>query len=301
MIACVGEGLIALVPTSSGPLETRSTFERSLAGAEWNTALALVSAGMRAAVVSCVGDDAFGRFLLAQLDRHGVDASAVEIDDEAPTGLYIKELVEGDEPGAPAHSAMHYYRSGSAGSRLSPATLRTPGAARVLAEAALVHTTGITPALSESARAAQDALFADRGGRRISFDLNWRPKLWRGREGEARSLLGGYLGAADVAQCSTHDAEVVFGTGDPDRLREMFPGPRHLVVTRDDGATAFDGSERADAPAVPSDVVETVGAGDAFAAGFLAGVLSGLSLSRCLARANRLATRALGSTRDHVD
>jgi 2-dehydro-3-deoxygluconokinase len=299
LIACFGEGLVALVPTTAGPLESNRTFQRSLAGAEWNVALAVASAGSRAAVVSRVGDDGFGRFLLAELAQHGVDASAVEIDPAAPTGLYVKELsAEGE---GPVQSAMHYYRAGSAGSRISPATLHTPAAERVLAEAALVHTTGITPALSEGARAAQDELFADRGDRLIGFDVNWRPALWQGREDEARELLGGYLAAADVAQCSAHDAEAVFGTGDPGRLRALFPGPRYLVVTRDDGATAFDGAERADAPAVPSNVVETIGAGDAFAAGFLAGVLSGLSLSGCVARANRIATRALGSTRDHVD
>lgn len=305
LIACFGEGLVALVPTTAGPLESNRTFQRSLAGAEWNVALAVASAGSRAAVVSRVCADGFGRFLLAELSEHGVDASAVEIDPAAPTGLYVKELSVEAEGAAPPRggmqSAMHYYRAGSAGSRISPATLHTPAAERVLAEAALVHTTGITPALSDGARAAQDELFADRGDRLTSFDVNWRPALWQGREEEAREVLGGYVAAADVAQCSEQDAEAVFGTGDPERLRALFPGPRHLVITRDDGATAFDGTERADAPAVPATVVEKIGAGDAFAAGFLAGVLSGLSLSGCVARANRIATRALGSTRDHVD
>lgn len=300
LVACFGEGLVALVPATAGPLESSRTFHRSLAGAEWNVALALASAGVRAAVISRVGDDGFGRFLLSELDQHGVDGSAVELDPQAPTGLYVKELSAADDDGA-VRSAMHYYRAGSAGSRISPATVDAPAARAVLADAALVHTTGITPALSPVARAAQDALFAARGGRLMSFDLNWRPALWQGREDEAREILGGYLAAADVAQCSEQDAAAVFGTGDPERLRALFPAPRHLVVTREDGATAFDGAERADAPAVPAPVVETIGAGDAFAAGFLAGVLSGLSLSGCVTRANRIATRALASTRDHVD
>lgn len=290
---------MVLVPETPGPLEHARTFHRSLAGAEWNVAVALASAGSRAAVVSRVGDDGFGRFLRNELTQHGVDATAVETDPDAPTGLYVKELTI-DGAGA-VQSAMHYYRSGSAGSRLSPESLHTAEAERVLGEAALVHTTGITPALSSSARAAQDELFADRGDRLVSFDVNWRPRLWAGREDEARAVLAGYLSAADVGQCSAQDAEAVFGTGDPDRLRALFPAPRHLVITRDDGATAFDGAERTDAPVPRATVVETVGAGDAFAAGFLAGVTAGLSLGGCVARANRIATRALGSTRDHVD
>ncbi|MDR6867344.1 2-dehydro-3-deoxygluconokinase [Microbacterium resistens] len=307
LVICFGEGLIALVPTTAGPLENCRSFHRSLAGAEWNVAIALASAGTRAAVVSRVGDDGFGRFLRAELEAHGVDASAVVTDPDAPTGLYVKELEA--RPDGSIDGLMHYYRRGSAAAALSPESLRTPEAAHLLADAALVHTTGITPALSATARAAQDELFSSPGSSsdplpgpfRVSFDLNWRPALWRGREEEARTLLSDYMARADIVQCSAADAEDLLGTGDPDRLRAMFPAPRHLVVTRADGAVAFDGDERAEAPAVDAPVVETIGAGDAFAAGFLAGVLAELSLAGCLARAHRLATRALTTTRDHVD
>ena len=299
LVACFGEGLIALVPTTAGPLENCRAFHRSLAGAEWNVAIALATAGSRAAVVSRVGDDGFGRFLLSELETHGVDATAVETDSSAPTGLYVKELTARRD--GSVDGLMHYYRAGSAATALSPESLRTPAATRVLAEAALVHTTGITPAISAGARAAQDALFAAGRPWRLSFDLNWRPALWRGRRDEARGVLGGYMASADIVQCSAADAEELLGTGDPDRLREMFPAPRHLVVTRDDGAVAFDGQERTEAASVEAPVVETIGGGDAFAAGFLAGVLADLSLAGCLARAHRLAARALATTRDHVD
>lgn len=299
LVACFGEGLIALVPTVAAPLENSRTFQRSLAGAEWNVAIALSAAGMPAAVISRVGEDGFGRFLLSELAAHGVQTEGIESDPQASTGLYVKELVP-DEAGAYA-SSMHYYRASSAGSRISPETLHTPAAERILSEARLVHTTGITPALSAGARAAQDELFDSRGERLISFDLNWRPALWAGREEEARIVLGGYMARADIAQCSEHDAQALFGTTDAVELRAAFPDPRYLVVTREDGSVAFDGQERVDAPAIDAPVVETIGAGDAFAAGFIAGVLSGLSLSGSVARAHRMATRAISSTRDHVD
>lgn len=299
LVACFGEGLIALVPTSTGPLEEVRTFERSLAGAEWNVAIALASAHTPSAVISRLGDDGFGRFLLSALDEHGVDTSAIEIDPTAPTGLYVKEL--GPATQGVLASSMHYYRAMSAATRITPALLETPAVQRVLAKARLVHTTGITPAISDGARAAQDALFAERGDRLISFDLNWRPMLWEGREDEAREVLGGYMARADIVQCSSSDAAALFGTSDAAALRAAFPAPRYLVVTREDGSVAFDGTERVDAPALDATVVETIGAGDAFAAGFLAGVLAGLSLAGCVARAHRLATRVLGTTRDHVD
>ncbi len=300
LAVCFGEGMVALVAASAGPLEQCRTFHRSLAGAEWNTAIALASAGIRTAVISRVGDDGFGRFLTGELRAHGVDDTTVEIDPDAPTGIYVKELAA--RPDGAVDGTMHYYRAGSAASAVSPRTLESPAASALLAAAALVHTSGITPALSDSARAAQEALYADRRpDRLISFDLNWRPALWRGREDEAKALLADLAHRADVVFCTRPDAEAVFGTSDPQQLRALFREPRHLLVTDPTGAVAFDGEERAQSEAIDAPVVETIGAGDAFAAGFLAGVLTGLSLSGSLARAHRIATRAIASTRDHVD
>ncbi|WP_337007164.1 MULTISPECIES: sugar kinase [unclassified Microbacterium] len=300
LAVCFGEGLVALVAATAGPLEDCRTFHRSLAGAEWNTAIALASAGIATAVVSRVGDDGFGRFLTAELRAHGVDDTAVEVDREAPTGLYVKEL-SARADGA-VDGTMHYYRAGSAAAAMSPQTLSDPDAARRLADAALVHTSGITPALSPSALAAQEVLYSDpRPGRLLSFDLNWRPTLWRGREEEGRDIVAGFARRADIVFCTRPDAEAVFGTSDPQELRALFPEPRYLLVTDASGAVAFDGAETAESDALDAPVVETIGAGDAFAAGFLAGVLTGLSLTGSLTRGHRIATRALGSTRDHVD
>ncbi|MFJ3474525.1 sugar kinase [Microbacterium maritypicum] len=300
LAVCFGEGMVALVAATAGPLEDCRTFHRSLAGAEWNTAIALASAGIRTSVLSRVGDDGFGRFLLAELHAHDVDASAVEVDGDAPTGLYVKELSARDD-GA-VDGTMHYYRAGSAAAALSPQTLTTPAASALLADAALVHTSGITPALSASALAAQETLFADRrSDRLLSFDLNWRPALWRGREAEGRRIVSDFARRADVVFCTRPDAEAVFGTSDPQQLRALFPEPRYLLVTDSSGAVAFDRTETAESDALDAPVVETIGAGDAFAAGFLAGILTGLSLAGSVARGHRIATRALVSTRDHVD
>jgi len=300
LAVCLGEGLVSFVPATAAPLEDARTFHRSLAGAEWNTAIALASAGIRAAVVSRVGDDGFGRFLTSELRRHDVDDSAVEIDADSPTGLYVKEL--SPRPDGSIDGTMHYYRAGSAAARMSPAMLAAPPASALLAEAALVHTTGITLALSESARATQDAVFdRPRDGRLLSFDVNWRPALWRGREDEGRAVIADFARRADIVFCTRPDAEAVFGTAEPERLRALFPEPRYLLATSPDGAVAFDGAERTDSRSLDVPVVESIGAGDAFAAGFLAGVLTGLSLTGSLARAHRIATRALISTRDHVD
>ncbi len=151
---------------------------------------------------------------------------AVEIDDQAPTGLYVKELVARAD-GA-VDGTMHYYRAGSAAAAMSPETLAAPVASTLLARAALVHTSGITPAISASALAAQEALYSDhRPGRLVSFDLNWRPALWRGREAEGREIVSGFARRADIVFCTRPDAEAVFGTSDPQELRALFPQPRY--------------------------------------------------------------------------
>lgn len=293
--ACFGEALVVLVPDEAGRLHRGDALRPSLAGAEVNVAVGLAAAGVATSVVSRVGDDAFGRFIADEFLRLGIDARGIEVDVDAPTGLYLKER----DLGA---SRMHYHRAGSAGSRLSPATLRLPGASAVLEGAGLVHTTGITPALGDGPLAAQRALFAERRPERlISFDVNWRPALWRGRERAASEILAEFVSGADLAVVGAAEAAELWGTGDPAELRARFPEPRRLIVTNDgNDAVGFDGDERVEVPSLHTEVVEPIGAGDAFAAGVIAGVLAELSLAGCIARGHRWASRALTSTGDHV-
>ena len=137
----------------------------------------------------------------------------------------------------------------------------------------VLHLSGITPALSESCLALVRALLElPRGDRLISFDVNLRPALWAGRDPR---LLAELAGQADIVLTGDDEAQHVWGTGDPAELRALLPGPRTLVVKHGErGATLVEG-EPLFAPALRVDVVEPVGAGDAFAAGFLAATLRG--------------------------
>lgn len=301
----LGEALVVLVQSDPGPLEAAARFDRALGGAEVNVGIGLAGQGFPVSAVTRVGDDGFGRYILGELARHGVDVDAIEVDPERPTGMYVKEV--GGGTGAATDlgigaSRMHYYRAGSAASALSADTLRSSAVRRMLGESALVHTSGITPALSDSSRDAMTALFGpERPDALLSFDLNWRPSLWRGRESEARELLAGYLRRADIALLGAPEARAVLGTSDPEELRHAFPEPRWLIVKNDANAvTAFDGTDREDVPALVVEVVESIGAGDAFAAGFLGGVLRGGSLRECVEAAHRTAVRALASSGDHI-
>ena len=287
---CVGEGLVVLTPADDGPLADVRTFRRSAGGAECNVAGGLAAAGIATSGLSRLGTDPFGDHLAVVMSGRGVDVTAVERDPDRPTGLYVKDT----------HAArMHYYRSGSAASALGPAYLERPEVAERLARADVVHTTGITAALSDGA--AQ--LLLELAGTRtcpLSVDLNWRPQLWRNRDtGKLRDLLR----SADVVLIGTDEAVAFAGTDDPGRLHDELLGPDATLVLKDGPngvlATTADGSGVV-VPALTVDVVEPVGAGDAFAAGYLAGMLDGLPMVQRLRLGHLHAAQVLAVAEDHA-
>ncbi|MEV7600768.1 sugar kinase [Kitasatospora sp. NPDC089797] len=301
---CVGESMAVLLPDAPGPLEAVENFRLSVGGAESNVAGALAALGVPTAWISRVGDDGFGRRLLAEVAARGVDVSGVAVDPHRPTGLYLKEV--GGTTGhphdlGPGRSRLHYHRRGSAAAALSPALLADPAAAELLAGARLLHLSGITAALSDDCLELLRALLADhRPGRLVSFDLNWRPALWRDRD---PAVLAPLLDAADLLLLGADEAQAAFGTGDPAELRRRFPSPATVVVK--DAARVVTALERDGTafsePALVVDVVEATGAGDAFAAGYLAGTLHGLDQRRRLRLGHLGAACALTTHGDQAE
>ncbi len=275
-VTCLGEALAVLVP-DHGPSGTRRDglgYTLVVGGAEANVACTLAALGVSARWVGRLGDDGFGRVILETLAQHGVDVSAVEIDPARQTGLYVKEIAPADpalggEPG----TRMRYYRAGSAACGMEAALAESPA----LTEAALVHISGITAALSDSCAGLIDAILATRRpGRLVSFDVNYRPALWTGRD---PSVLLDLAARADLVFVGADEAEAVGAVGDPDRLRRLLPGPRTLVVKQGaDGAVGFEDGQRVQVPALPVRIAEATGAGDAFAAGFIAATRRALPL-----------------------
>ncbi|MGW4893567.1 sugar kinase [Kitasatospora sp. NPDC004240] len=300
---CVGESMAVLLPDRPGPLETVENFRLSVGGAESNVAGTLAALGVRSAWISRVGEDGFGRRLTGELAGRGVDVSAVAVDPHRPTGVYLKEV--GGRTGhrhdlGHGRSRLHYHRRGSAASALSPALLDDPAAARLLDGARLLHLSGITAALSEDCLALLRTLLDPgrrRPGRLVSFDLNWRPALWHGRDPE---VLPPLLDACDLLLLGADEAEAAFGAGDPRELRRLFPSPATLVVKDADRvvtALERDGTAVSE-PALSVEVVEATGAGDAFAAGYLAGTLRGLDQRRRLRLGHLSAACALTAPTD---
>jgi 2-dehydro-3-deoxygluconokinase len=157
----------------------------------------------------------------------------------------------------------------------------------------VLHLSGITPALSDSCLALVRALLdAPRGDTLVSFDVNHRPVLWADRD---VSVLADLAARADLVLTGDDEAARVWGTGDPSRLRELLPAVRTLVVKHGEhGATLVEGgAPPLFAPALRVDVVEPVGAGDAFAAGFLAATLRGADPATRLRRGHLQAAATL--------
>jgi 2-dehydro-3-deoxygluconokinase len=285
-VLCLGESMALFVPGEPGPVDEVRTWIRTVGGAESNVACNLAMLGLRSSWVSAVGADAFGKAVVSAVASKGVDVSSVLVDPVRPTGLYVKESSASGSP-------VRYYRCGSAASGMDPSLvgkLRLDGVR-------VVHVSGINAALSDSCLALMQELFAaPRKTHKLSFDLNWRPKLWSDRD---PSVLRTLANAADIVFAGDDEAELVWGTSKPSEIRSILPGPATLVVKHGErGATLIEDGIEVFEPALRVDVVEPVGAGDAFAAGFLAATLAGESPLRRLRNGHLQAAVAL---RTHDD
>lgn len=267
---CLGETMALLTPATDTPLDARPHLTMEVGGAESNVACSLARLGHRAAWLSRVGDDPFGRLVTGELAAHGVDVSGVETDPDRPTGMFVKDP-------APGGSRVHYYRAGSAASAMGPELARSA----VVGRARILHLSGITPALSAGCAALVERLTTGRTpdqrpprGPLVSFDVNHRPGLWR--DGRAAGVLLSLARAADLVFVGRDEAETLWGTASADDVRELL-GDTGTLVVKDaaHGATSFGPDGTRFVPALPVDVVEPVGAGDAFAAGYLSGLLDG--------------------------
>ncbi|MFG3248676.1 sugar kinase [Streptomyces sp. NPDC048187] len=290
-VVCLGETMAAMAPPPPHALDTADSLRLSVAGAESNVAMYLADLGLPVSWLSAVGDDALGRRVRAAVARAGVDVSGVRTDPARPTGLLLKD------PGA-AGTRVHYYRQGSAASALGADVLDDER----IGAAALLHLTGVTPALSPSCRALVERALHTPPARRahtVSFDVNHRPALWP--PDTAPSVLRDLADRADIVFVGLDEAQELWGEHLTEAdVRRLLSGPRVLVVKDGGrGATAFTERAVCTVPALATEVVEPVGAGDAFAAGFLAGLWSGTDLTRALRLGHLTAASALKVVGDH--
>lgn len=278
-VLTVGETLALFAQTRPGVLRSGAGFDFRIGGAESNVAIGLARLGVRAGWLGRVGRDPFGDEIVRVLRGEGVEVLAVQ-DDRRPTGMMVRDRR------TPAHASVSYYRADSAGSALQVNDLDESA----IAASEALHTTGITVAISRSAAAAAEHAItaARRAGSLVSLDVNFRSRLWT--RTAARERLGRLLPHVDLLFAGEDEAGLLLGVDHLEPLaaaRQLQQlGPTEVVIKRGSlGAVAASGAEEASAHAVVVPVVDTVGAGDAFVAGYLAASLRGDGLADRLALA----------------
>ncbi len=265
LVVGLGEAMVLFQPADLLPLEECATASVHVAGAELNLLAAAARAGARAAFCSRVGDDPFGRRVVAAAGGLGVGAGLVTVDGTRPTGVFVKDVR------ADGARRVHYYRAGSAASVLDEADADRA----VAAGPDLVAVSGLTAALGAGPRRAVLRLAREAHARGIpvAVDPNLRPGLEGGVDVVRELLpLTAYL------LLGMDEAVPLFGT---DRPAEVFSQARRLgvgEVVLKAGADGcwHEGETPTHLPSVAVRVVDPVGAGDAFAGAYLAARLRGI-------------------------
>jgi 2-dehydro-3-deoxygluconokinase len=268
-VVTFGETMALFAPRETGPLRYVAEYRLKMGGTESNVAIALARLGIEVGWFSRLGDDELGRFIVHNVRGEGVDTSRVIVDPAAPTGLYLKEI------SAVGETTVYYYRSGSAASRMRPDDLDV----EYLTDARWLHVTGITPALSENCReTVERAIELGRAaGLDVSFDPNMRLKLWTAEQ--AREVMFPLIRRSTILLGGIEELSLLLQVDSPDAAADwaLEQGLSLAVVKLGaDGALVATASERRTIPpyTIPR-VVDTVGAGDGFDAGFIAARLLG--------------------------
>jgi 2-dehydro-3-deoxygluconokinase len=278
-VITAGETMALVVPPSPGRLRHAASLSLSIGGAESNVAIGLARLGIPASWISVLGDDELGELVLHRLRAEGVDTSGVRRIADRATGLYLREEVAG-------RLRVYYYRSGSAAATLSPNAFDPS----MLQGAAFLHLTGITGALSQecaeflpwAATTARDA------GVRVSYDVNYRSRLWEPTAAQAATEA--LLPLIDVLFVGHDEANALWGWETDTALEQLSKiGPSEVILKLGaDGCAAMINGEQLTSPGFPARQLDPIGAGDAFDAGYLAASLWGWAPEKRLRAANAM-------------
>jgi 2-dehydro-3-deoxygluconokinase len=264
-----GEAMVRLTPPALQRLEQASSLEVYVGGSELNVAVLAARLGVTSRWVSRLPDNALGRMIEVRAREHGVDARVEwTADGGGRVGLYFVEI------GGARISSVLYDRAGSAISRITPGSIEW---ASVFAGARWYHVSGITPALSEAAAkvTAESLAAAKRAGLTVSYDLNYRSKLWSAQQ--ACATQEPLMEHVDVLTTTAEDARVIFGSGGDDSaevaraLQKRFAVSAVAITLRDNplaAVIAADGKVYS-APRFEVESVDPIAAGDAFCGGLI--------------------------------
>ncbi|MEV6416716.1 sugar kinase [Kribbella sp. NPDC051718] len=285
-VLTIGEAMVSL--RSSRALRLGGDVHLSVAGSESNVAIGLARLGHKVAWLGAVGNDEPGHLIQRTLRAENVDTRYLRFTDDSFTGFIAFDQ--------PAHdiTRVSYHRRGSAGSTLTPAecvTALTASTPRIL------HVTGITPALSTTAREATLAAVqtASKAGIQVSLDVNYRARLWP--RPEAATALRALLPYVTTIFASDDELDIL--TDAPNPTAALLSTATEVVVTAGSkGAWTHTASGTTHHPALPVTVVDSIGAGDAFVSGYLSATLDNLPTEARLTRATTSGAFCVGAHGD---
>lgn len=278
-VVAVGESLGLLAPSRVGRFSQVRDMRLGFGGAESNVAIGVQRLGCQSAWVGRVGDDGLGELIVREIRAEGVETHAA-VDDTEATALMMKERPQA------GYSRVVYYRTGQAGSRLSAEDIPEG----LIERAKILHITGISAGLGEDMLAALHSAIdrAEAVGASVSFDVNHRSALWRSNR-DAGPIYRALASRSDIIFAGDDEVRLVSDAEDADsQLRALMDlGADCAVLKRGErGALAAErspeGVRHAERQAYPVEVVDTVGAGDAFVAGWLAETARGAELAQRL-------------------
>jgi len=276
-----GETMIRLSPSHFRRLEQTTSLDMNVGGSELNTAVTAQRLGLDVAYVTRLCRNPLGRVIENKAREQGVDTSHVVWTDEDRVGVYFVEF-----GASPRANSVIYDRCDSAMARICAGDVDWDA---VFSKARVFHTSGITPALSESAcEATQEAIQkAKEQGLKVSIDLNYRARLWS--PAEARSVMETLVSQADILFTTEEDTRRVFGIETENyektaqALAERFRLEVVAITLRETpavwhnnwSAIALSNGQVHRSPTYAVEIVDRVGSGDCFAGGFLFGYLHG--------------------------
>jgi 2-dehydro-3-deoxygluconokinase len=292
-VITIGDGMIAMCPVKKGPIIFSDTFERKIGGAELNVAIGCSRLGLKSGWISRLGNDDFGKYILKTVRGEDVDISEVKLVDEYPTSVYFREVL------SDGSSRSFYYREKSPTSTMNCEELNE----EYFKNAKVLHITGVFPSINKNNQKVilEAVKLAKKFNLIVSFDPNIRLKMWT-RE-EAKSFIEKLLPNVDILLIGDEEIEILLGeTTIEDAIKTFHNyGIEKVVVKKGaKGAIGSDGKNIYDVEAIkPKALVDTVGAGDGFAAGFLTALLKGEILENCVRFANAVGSLVVGVEGDN--
>lgn len=292
-VITIGDAMIAMCPQEKGPIIFCDTFKRKLGGAELNVAIGCARLGLKSGWISKLGNDDFGKYILKTAMGEGIDTSEVQFVDEYPTSVYFREVL------ADGSSRSFYYREKSPTSTMKCEELNE----EYFKSSKVLHITGVFPSITKNNQEIilEAVRLARKNNLTVSFDPNIRLKMWT--KEEAKAYIEKLLPDVDILLIGDEEIEVILGEvsiEDAIRTFHNYGIDKVIIKKGARGALGSDGKNIYEVDAIkPKALVDTVGAGDGFAAGFLNTFIKGETLEDCLRYANAVGSLVVGIEGDN--